>query len=61
MKEEYDKLLQLSEDAIKYADIKCKKAHTGMVPFSPTARKLQGEVIIWKDVLKYKLRQKRNL
>ena len=52
MKEEYDKLLQLSEDAIKHADRKCKKAHTGMVPFSPTTRKLQGAVVIWKDVLK---------
>ena len=55
MKEEYDKLLQISEAAIKYADRKCKKAHTGRIPFSPMTRKLQGAVMIWKDILKYKL------
>ena len=55
MKKEYDTLLQLSEEAIKHANRKCKKGHTGMVPFSPTTRKLQGAVVIWKDVLKYKL------
>ena len=61
MKTEYDKLLRISEDAIKHADKNCKKAHTGRVPFSPTTRKLQGEVVMWKEVIKYKSRTKKNL
>ena len=61
IKSEYDKLLQLSEDAIKYADKRCKKARTGKVPFSPTTKKLHGEVIIWKSILRYKLQRRKNL
>ena len=61
MKQEYDKLLQISENAIKYADKKCKKARTGKVPFSPTTKKLQGSIVIWKSILRYRLRRKRNL
>ena len=57
----YNKLHQLSEDTIKHAEMKCKKAHTGEVPFSPITKQLQGAIAIWKDILKYKLRKKRNL
>lgn len=56
MKDNYDKLLRLSEEAIKHADKKCKKACTGKVPFSPTTKKLQVAIVIWKGILRYKLR-----
>ena len=57
----YDKLNKQVEDAIKYADRPCKKGHTGLVPFTPNTKKLQGEILIWKAVLKYRKRQKKNL
>ena len=61
MKYEYDKLHQLSENSIKHADKNCKKARTGAVPFSPTTKKLQGEVVMWKSILRYKSKRKKNL
>ena len=61
MKEEYNQLHKLSENTIKHANRKCKKAHTGKVPFSPTTKKVQDAVAIWKEILKYKQQRKKNL
>ena len=61
MTETYNKLYQLSEKAINHADKKCKKTYMGRVPFSPMTKQLQGAIVIWKEILKYKLRKKKNL
>ena len=58
---EYNKLHKLAEECVKHADTKCKKVHTGKVPFLPQTKKLQGEVVVWKAILKYQTRKKKNL
>ena len=50
---EYNKLHKLAEECIKHADTKCKKVHTDKVPLLPQTKKLQGEVVVWKAILKY--------
>ena len=50
----------MSENAIKYADTHCKKVRSGKVPFSQKTKKLQGAIVLWKEILLYKLRLKRN-
>ena len=57
----YDKLNHQVENAIKYADRKCKKGHMGAVPFSPKTKKLQGKILIRKAVLKYRTQHRKNL
>ena len=58
---EYNKLHKLAEECVKNADKKCKKVHTGQVPFSPKIKKLHGEVVVWKAILKYQTGKKKNL
>ena len=58
---EYNKLHKLAEECVKHTDKKCKKVHTGQVPFSPQIKKLQGEVVVWKAILKYQTGKKKNL
>ena len=58
--DEYEKLAAVSENAIKYADTHCKKVRSGKVPYSRKTKKLQGAIVLWKEILLYKLRLKRN-
>ena len=46
LKHEYKKPSKLSEQSIKHADRKCKKARAGKVPFCKKTKKLQG-AILW--------------
>ena len=57
----YNKLHKLAEECMKHADTKCKKVHTRQVPFSPQTKKLKGEVVVWKAILKYQTGKKKNL
>ena len=59
-REKYEKLATISENAIKYVDTHCKKVRSGKVPFSHKTKKLQGSIVLWKEILLYKLRLKRN-
>ena len=56
----YEKLVELLENSIKYADTHCKKVRSGRVPFSHKTKNLQGSIVLWKEILLYKLHLKRN-
>ena len=58
---EYNKLHKLAEECVKHADTNCKKVHIGTVPFLSQTKKLQGEVVVWKAILKYRTGKKNYL
>ena len=60
-KEEYDKIMQLRNQGIKYADKHCRKLSMGNVPFSPTIIKTCEVLQLWKGVRTRKLGRKFSL
>ena len=58
--EKYDKLQRLSEECIRNADLRCKKGRTGKVPFSPKIRGYQAAITLWKEILAYKTKHRKN-
>lgn len=47
---EYEAIEERMQRAVKYADSHCKKVRRGKVPFSPTQKKLMGEIIILQQI-----------
>ena len=51
---EFEQILQLRNEAIKYADKKCRKKKMGNVPYTPTLGKLSKTIGLWDGVVKKK-------
>ena len=52
--EEYESILILRHLCMLHADKKCRKLHTGGIPFSPTIQKDRHTLKVWKGVIRKK-------
>ena len=58
---EYETLDAIQEQHMSMAESKCRNLHTGVIPWSPTYKKVQLELDYWRMRLKHKLGMHRNV